>query len=85
MVKNCKYMRTKYNYTPNDYDLSFDFQDIPSNISLDDVVSLNHTIAEVTPLGKKIHLNLNTTSREYEGYINVRTSLTVNGRSIKII
>ena len=29
----CKYARGKYNMTPNDYDFTFNFSEIPSNIA----------------------------------------------------
>ena len=32
--KNCKYMRSKHNWTPNDYDLTFPHNDITINIPL---------------------------------------------------
>ena len=38
MSKKCMYARSKYNYTPSDYDLIFDYTKIPSNINMEDAV-----------------------------------------------
>jgi hypothetical protein len=51
-------MRTKYNYTPNDYELSFDHTLIPSNIDVHNVGELTVQLQSRTPLGKVIHVIL---------------------------
>ncbi|MDO5849323.1 MAG: hypothetical protein Q4P18_07295 [Methanobrevibacter sp.] len=81
---NCKYMRTKYNYTPNDYDIYFNYEDIPSNIKLKDIVGLSYQLQRVMPLTKKVHLQFNTTNKEYTSRINVYTTLSVNKHEVKI-
>lgn len=81
----CKYMRSKYNYTPNDYDLEFDFTEIPSNINMDDAVSISRRLAAVTPLSKTIHLHLNTGSKEFNQMMNIHTSMKLNGKEVLFI
>jgi hypothetical protein len=51
-------MKTKYNYTPNDYELSFDHTLIPSNIDVHNVGELTVQLQSRTPLGKVIHVIL---------------------------
>jgi hypothetical protein len=54
----CKKMRTKYNWSPNDYELSFDHTLIPSNIDVHNVGELTVQLQSRTPLGKVIHVIL---------------------------
>lgn len=78
-------MRTKYNYTPNDYDLYFDYEDIPSNIDLHDAISLSSQLQEVMPLTKVVHLHFNQTNKEYSQFVNIQTKLTLNSSEVKLI
>lgn len=80
--ENCKYMRAKYNYTPNDYDLYFDYSDIPSNINLEDSASLTNRLQGLMPLTKVIHLHLNEMDRNHAQEISVSTALTIKNRKI---
>lgn len=54
----CKYMRTKYNWTPNDYNLSFPVEEIPSNVDVQNVKELTLQLQSKSPLGKVIHIEL---------------------------
>ena len=54
----CKYARGKYNITPNDYDFSFDYTEIPSNV--EDAANLSARLQNLMPLTKVLHLNLET-------------------------
>lgn len=56
----CKYARGKYNITPNDYDFSFDYTEIPSNIDVEDAANLSARLQNLMPLTKVLHLNLDT-------------------------
>lgn len=56
----CKYARGKYNITPNDYDFSFDYTEIPSNINVEDAANLSARLQNLMPLTKVLHLNLDT-------------------------
>lgn len=85
MVKKCnpKYMRTKYNYTPNDYDITFDVDKIPSNIQIEDVIDLTNQLQNMMPLSKKVHLNLKDYSpeRHKKNHMGIytRVFISVNG------
>ncbi|MBR0272357.1 MAG: hypothetical protein IJQ68_10300 [Methanobrevibacter sp.] len=80
MTKNCKYMRTKYNWTPNDYDLEINHNQIPSNIILEDVPNLSNRLQKLMPLSKAIHLKLDEGKQELNSTIDIvsELSLTVN-------
>jgi len=83
---NCKYMRTKYNWTPNDYDLEINHNQIPSNISLEDVPNLSNRLQKLMPLSKTIHLKLDDGKEEYNSTVNVvsELSLTVNNTTKRV-
>ncbi len=82
----CKYARGKYNYTPNDFDLEFDYTAIPANIRMEDASNLSKRLQQVMPLTKIIHLNLHTDNRSERHYVNLHTSLhlTQNNRLIEV-
>lgn len=83
---NCKYMRTKNNWTPNDYDLEINHNHIPSNIDLEDVPNLSNRLQKLMPLSKTIHLKLDDGKEEYNSTINIvsELSLTVNNTTKRV-
>ena len=84
--KNCKYMRSKYNWTPNDYELTFPHNDIPVNIPLENVPNLSARIKTVTPLSKNIHLTLNEGEEKFNSTISIVSELflSVDGNTVKV-
>lgn len=78
MSRKCMYARSKYNYTPSDYDLIFDYTKIPANINMEDASNLTKRLQQYMPLSKVIHLNLNTNLKECSHTIQVHTSLKLN-------
>lgn len=86
MADKCKYMRSKMNWTPNDYELWFQHNKIPSNIIIEDVPNLSARLDQLTPLSKKVHLMLNTKDEEYDNTIDVVSELTITiGKTVKRI
>ena len=79
--KDCKYMRSKYNWTPNDYDLTFPYWNIPPNIIMENVPNLSARLKNVTPLAKTIHLKLGTDDKEYTNIASVVSDLTITNNS----
>lgn len=82
--ENCKYARGKYNITPNDYDLYFDYTSIPSNISLESASSLHARLQKLMPLSKVLHLNLGVHKKESVNNIVINTSLNLKLKNKKI-
>lgn len=72
----CKYMRTKYNWTPNDYDIYFDPGDIPANIKYEDSEDLLKYLNIRNPVTKVLHLNLDQKNHEIGNYLTIYTNLT---------
>ena len=85
----CMYARSKYNYTPADFDLYFDYTAIPKNIKLTDATNLSKQLQQLMPLTKTVHLNLNTDMKEESQEVGLYTSmyLTMNDtfKEIKIV
>ena len=73
----CKYMRSKHNWTPNDYELWFQHNNIPSNIIVEDVPNLSARLDKLTPLSKKVHIMLNTPNEEYNNTVNIVSDLSL--------
>lgn len=83
--KKCMYARSKYNYTPSDYDLIFDYTKIPANIRMEDASNLSKRLQQYMPLSKVIHLNMNTDLKECSHTVQVHTSLKLNDLQVNII
>ena len=75
--KNCKYMRTKYNWTPSDYDLSFPIEEIPTNIPTEDTANLTTRLQKKFPLSKTIHLYLNEENHTVKNNLTAHTKLYI--------
>ena len=83
--KKCMYARSKYNYTPSDYDLIFDYTKIPTNIRMEDASNLSKRLQQYMPLSNVIHLNMNTDLKECSHTVQVYTSLKFNEITVNII
>lgn len=86
MSKECKYMRTKFNYTPNDYDIKFSYNDIPPNIDTTNAVELLKQLQQKTPLTKTLHLNMDNYKEDCTNYylLHNELSLTINNQTKEI-
>ena len=81
-MAECRYMRTKYNYTPNDYDLYFETNSIPSNIKYTNTMELSKIMRQYAPLSKKIHLNFHVMNTQSNVHVSLNTSLRVNNKEV---
>ena len=81
-MAECRYMRTKYNYTPNDYDLYFETNSIPSNIKYTNTMELSKIMRQYSPLSKKIHLNFHVMNKQSNVHVSLNTSLRVNNKEV---
>lgn len=64
-------MKTKYNYTPNDYELAFDHTLIPSNIDVHNVGELTVQLQSRSPLGKVIHVILDEKNTDIANSVEI--------------
>lgn len=71
-------MKTKYNYTPNDYELSFDHTLIPSNIDVHNVGELTVQLQSRTPLGNVIHVVLDEKNTDIVNTIELYNTISIN-------
>ena len=85
-MKKCKYMKTKHNWTPNDYDISFPTEQIPSNIKVENTTNLQQRLQRKMPLTKTIHLDLKEDNRSYINQIETYTTLnlTINNTRTEV-
>ena len=70
-------MKTKYNYTPNDYELSFDHTLIPSNIDVHNVGELTVQLQSRSPLGKIIHVLLEEKNTDIANTIEIYNEVSI--------
>lgn len=82
--EKCKYARGKYNMTPNDYDIYFDYTSIPSNINLESASSLHTRLQDLMPLTKVLHLHLGVHKKEPVNNILINTQLNLKVKNKKI-
>ena len=73
----CKKMRSKYNWTPCDYELSFDHTLIPSNINVHNVGELTVQLQSRSPLGKVIHVILDEKNTNVANTIELYSELSL--------
>lgn len=72
------YMRTKHNWTPSDYDITFNPNDIPSNINYIDADNLTKHLQSKIPLTRKVHLQLTPNTLENKNTLLVKTGLILH-------
>lgn len=79
-------MRTKYNWTPNDYDLEFPIEEIPENIPQEDTANLTTRLQKKFPLAKTIHLYLNEETKTVKNNLTIHTNLylTINDNTSEV-
>ena len=80
------YMRTKHNWTPSDYDITFNIKDIPSNIDYIDADNLTRHLQSKMPLTRKIHLQLTENTLHSASKTSIRTGLKIHqdNRTIEV-
>lgn len=73
--KDCKYFLHEPYMTPNNYDLYFNYNEIPSNIIIESPNELRKRLQRTLPLTKILHLNMETEQNPQKNTINIGTSL----------
>ena len=80
-----KIFRHEPYYTPNNYDLYFDVEKIPSNIRLENGYNLERRLNKLIPLTRRVHLNFDTKTIPADNNIRVFTEMRINGKKVKYI
>lgn len=75
MNKNCKYFHHEPFYTPNNYDIYFDYNSIPSNIKVESAHDLQKRLQRTMPLTKIIHVNLEKEALPQMNMVHMRTDI----------
>ena len=73
-MKN-KYARSDPDYTPNNYDVFINKDDMRADLPVPDVIELNKQIKDLTSLTKKVHIIIDEENQYYTPVLRFRTSL----------
>ena len=81
--EECKYFHHEPYYTPNNYDLFFDYNNIPVNIPVEKAHDLRNRLQKLMPVTKIIHLNMGSETLKEDNCDELRgTKIAKHGVSI---
>ena len=85
--KHCKYFRHEPYMTPNNYDLFFNQDEIPTNIKRENAPNLINRLQKLMPLSKILHVNLNhdPESISESNQFRINTKMKINNREVEFI
>lgn len=83
--RNCKIIKHEPDWTPNNYEISFNPSDIPSNIQTESADSLQKKLQKLMPLSTRIHVNLSTGELSEKNDLEIHTCLKVNGKDVNLL
>lgn len=81
----CRIFHHEPYHTPNNYDIYFDQNNVPSNIKVENAASLEKRLQKLMPLTKFIHLNMDSESLHQTNHVLMSTSLKINNHEVKFI
>lgn len=81
----CKIIHHEPYYTPNNFDLSFDTNKIPSNIKMESAVNLQKRLQKLMPVSKIIHLDLKTDELNKTNHFCITSKLEIEGKGVKFL
>lgn len=76
--RKCKHFHADPYWTPNNFDLYFNYTDIPSNIQVDSSVDLIRRLKKHLPLSKILHINMESENIQYMGEFNIYTQTKIS-------
>lgn len=79
---NCKLFRRDPYWTPNNYDLYFDYNNIPVNIKVEKAFDLVRRLQRTMPLTKIIHLNMETETIPRSNGVSLHTNVKIGGKPV---
>lgn len=82
----CKYMRSDEDWNPSNYEITFDIDEIPSNLKLENVIELEKRLKSKSPLTKKLHLILNSKNVDLVNNIKIHSSafIELNNKTVEL-
>lgn len=81
----CKHFHQEPYMTPNNYDLTFDHNNIPSNIQPETASSLQNRLQKLMPTSKIIHLKIGENQTNQTNFLRIHSRMKVNGQEVKFI
>jgi len=81
--KECKYFHHEPYYTPNNYDVFFDYNSIPVNIPVEKPHDFRNRLQKLMPLTKIIHLNMDSETFKEDNNIHLHTKLKLNYNTLE--
>lgn len=82
-LDNCKRFRSEPDWTPNNYDITFDPSTIPSNIQTETANNLQRRLEKLMPSSKRIHINIFTEDFTENNDIKLVGGLKISGKEVK--
>lgn len=82
---NCKIIRHEPDWTPNNYDITFNPSQIPSNIKTESSDSLQKRLQKLMPLSTRIHVNLDTGELSENNDFKIHSNLRINGKDVNLL
>ena len=81
MPSNCKYIKQDYDWTPNDYDIEFNYNNIPSNIEWHGGEDIELLLNQYAPITKTLHLTMNIMEKETINGVKLNTKTIFEART----
>lgn len=82
---NCKKIRNEPFMSPNNYDLKFNTDEIPSNIKIENGAQLEKRLQKLMPLGKIIHVDLNDQKTPRNNMLSIFSHLNLRDHTGELI
>lgn len=82
---NCKIIRHEPDWTPNNYEISFNPSQIASNIQTESSDSLQKRLQKLMPLSSRIHINLDTGELSEKNDLEIHTCLRINNKDVNLL
>ena len=85
--KDCsmKIFHNEPDYTPNNFDIYFDTNTVPSNIELESAYNLEKRLNKLMPASKKVHLNMGVENLQQNNSVHISSMLRMNNQEVKFL
>lgn len=77
-TRKCKHFHQDPYWTPNNYDLSFDYNAIPVNIEVESNPELIKRLRKHMPLSKILHINMDSEGVQHNDGVELHTRTKVS-------